>query len=110
MVQILKTKGEFDTALEYEGLVVVDFFATWCGPCKAIAPTYETFPEKYPDARFYKVDVDESKSLAQLNNITAMPTFVFFRNGEEVDRVRGADLHRIIKILEEDKKNHGKKH
>lgn len=100
MVEVLKTRGEALKAIEYEGLVVIDFFAVWCPPCKAIAPTYEKFPQEYPEARFYKVDVEENTQYSKDKEVTAMPTFIFYKNGEEVARVVGADLHKIRKNIE----------
>jgi thioredoxin len=72
-------------------LVVVDFFATWCGPCNMIAPFYKQLSTKYPNAMFLKVDVDKCPGTAAANNVSAMPTFLFLRSRAEVDRARGAD-------------------
>ena len=75
-----------------EGPVVIDFFATWCGPCKRIAPTYEKLSESFPGIVFLKVDVDESPEIVNQYDINAMPTFVFLKDGKEVKRVEGADM------------------
>lgn len=72
-------------------LVVADFYATWCGPCNMIAPFYKQLSLKYPDAMFLKIDVDKCPGTAAANNVSAMPTFVFFRNRVELERIRGAD-------------------
>ena len=73
-------------------LLVVDFTATWCGPCQMIAPTYAALAEEYAEsAILVKVDVDELGELAQQLGVTSMPTFLFFRNGEMIDSMRGAD-------------------
>jgi thioredoxin 1 len=74
------------------GPVVIDFFALWCGPCKRIAPTYEKLAEAFPNITFLKVDVDESGELVNMFDISAMPTFVFLKNGKEIKRVEGADM------------------
>jgi thioredoxin 1 len=74
------------------GAVVIDFFATWCGPCKRIAPTYEKLSESLSSIVFLKVDVDESPELVNEFDISAMPTFVFLKDGKEVKRVEGADM------------------
>jgi len=72
-------------------LVCVDFFATWCGPCIAIAPFLKQLSTKYPLVHFLKVDVDKCPGTAAAYNVSAMPTFVFFRARTEIDRMRGAD-------------------
>ncbi|TIA37160.1 hypothetical protein D6C78_04923 [Aureobasidium pullulans] len=85
-------KADFDSARAETGtLMVVDFFATWCGPCKAIAPQVVKMSSTYPSARFYKIDVDEVPEVAQELSIRAMPTFVLFKDGQEVATVVGAN-------------------
>lgn len=74
------------------GAVVIDFFATWCGPCKRIAPAFEKLAESITSIQFFKVDVDESPELVNQFDISAMPTFVFLKDGKEVRRVEGADM------------------
>ncbi|KAM5541766.1 hypothetical protein V8D89_004495 [Ganoderma adspersum] len=71
--------------------IIVDFFATWCGPCKAIAPTFEQLASQYPNGVFLKVDVDKVPPIAQKYQVTAMPTFVVIRETGVVDMLRGAD-------------------
>lgn len=94
MVTQVSSVSEFNAALSgTDKLVVVDFFATWCGPCKMIAPMIEKFAEQYAgQATFLKVDVDQAPELAQRHGISAMPTLVFFKNGSELTRVVGANL------------------
>ena len=73
-------------------LLVVDFTATWCGPCQRIAPTYAALAEEYAEtALLVKVDVDNLGELAAELGVTSMPTFLFFRSGEMIDSMRGAD-------------------
>ncbi|KAI0639965.1 thioredoxin-like protein, partial [Trametes polyzona] len=72
-------------------LSVIDFHATWCGPCHMIAPTYEALAKQYPNVNFLKCDVDQAKDVAGRYRITAMPTFVFLKGSSEVERVRGAN-------------------
>jgi thioredoxin 1 len=82
-------------------LVVIDSFATWCPPCKAIAPKVEEYSEIYSEGvEFYKVDVDEAPDVAQELGIRAMPTFIFFKNGEKVDEVMGAVPPAIVAAVQ----------
>ncbi|WPH04403.1 thioredoxin [Acrodontium crateriforme] len=91
-VHNLASKAEFDEALNTKGsLMVLDCFATWCGPCKVIAPKVVEFSDTYPNARFYKIDVDDVPDVAQELSIRAMPTFVLFKDGEKVGEVVGAN-------------------
>merc|ERR1711924_291283 len=86
----LKTKAEFDAELAAAGgkLVVVDFTATWCGPCQMIAPLFGELSEKNPDVVFVKVDVDENQETAAACGINCMPTFQFYKNGARPSRCR----------------------
>ena len=68
-----------------KGIVVVDFFANWCGPCKMLAPVFEQAGEEMKnDATFLKVDIDQSMDLAQKFKIVSVPTLKVFKNGEEI--------------------------
>jgi thioredoxin len=100
----ISDEAHFQTELGSAGpkLVVVDFTASWCGPCKRVAPFFEEFSNKYQRAVFLKVDVDECQETAAANKITAMPTFVFFRNKTKIDQMSGADTN----ALEEKIKQH----
>lgn len=90
-IPILKTKTEFDEAIKQDKLTVVDFYATWCMPCKAMAPHLSKLVSEYSDVAFYKVDVDESHDIASKCEVTAMPTFVLTKNGEVVSKIVGAN-------------------
>jgi len=92
--------SELSALLSQNKLVVVDFFATWCGPCKYIAPQFEAFSQQFTDWAFVKVDVDENGESAQRYNIRAMPTFVFFVDGKEFKKVQGANVGAIKSLLE----------
>ncbi|KAH9930532.1 thioredoxin-domain-containing protein [Epithele typhae] len=79
--------------------IVVDFFATWCGPCKAIAPFYEQLAAQFPHGVFLKVDVDKLAPIAAKYSVTAMPTFVVITQAGVADSLRGADqraLHAMV--------------
>jgi thioredoxin len=77
--------------LQSEIPVFVDFFATWCGPCRAVAPTIDRLAEEFAGKfKFVKVDIDQSRELAEQFNIEGVPTFVIFVGGQEAGRVVGA--------------------
>lgn len=72
-------------------LVMVDFWASWCGPCKMVAPTVEELAKEYAGkAKFVKVNTDENSELATRYKIRGIPTLMFFKNGQEIDRITGA--------------------
>jgi thioredoxin 1 len=83
-------------------VVVVDFFATWCGPCMRIAPKLEEMSksEQYKDkVVFLKVDVDGASEISEKYKIQAMPTFLLFKNGERVDEMMGANEVKLKAII-----------
>ncbi|KAL2857379.1 thioredoxin-like protein [Aspergillus pseudoustus] len=83
-------------ALVSSGPVVVDFFATWCGPCKAVAPVVGKLSETYPNVRFIQVDVDKARQIAQEHQVRAMPTFVLYKDGKPLDkRVVGGNMKEL---------------
>ncbi|OMH82285.1 Thioredoxin-1 [Zancudomyces culisetae] len=102
-VEHINSTQHFQEVINSGSLVVVDFFATWCGPCKMIAPKFEQFSNQYTDVRFIKVDVDEQEEIAALADVSAMPTFKFYKNGALVDSIIGANvalLENKIKTLQ----------
>lgn len=101
MVRTIKSEDDFrDVIADIQGLVVADAFATWCGPCKAIAPKLDAMASEYPHVLFLKIDVDEVSSFADRYNVTAMPTIIFFKNNTEVARVVGANEKQIRQNVE----------
>ncbi|OBZ88426.1 Thioredoxin-1 [Choanephora cucurbitarum] len=94
MIEIGSTET-FKKVIHHHKLIVVDFYAVWCGPCKVIAPRLEGFSKTYTDAVFVKVDVDSLKDVAAEYQIRAMPTIMFFKNGQKLGEVVGADLKEI---------------
>ena len=71
--------------------VVVDFWAQWCGPCKMMAPTFQSVAQKYPaKVRFIKLNTEEYQEVAERYRISGIPTMIMFKNGVAIDRVSGA--------------------
>ena len=84
------TNTNFKTTVERQGITFVDFWATWCGPCRAFAPVFERAAEKHPDIVFGKVDTEAQPELAQSFGISAIPTLMIFRDGVAVFSQAGA--------------------
>lgn len=90
MAQVINSE-EFNNLVENtEGIAVVDFFATWCGPCKMLAPLFQEVGNEFEEkADFYKVDIDESLDIARQFSVSTVPTVIIFRNGEPIERLVG---------------------
>ena len=85
------TTDNFETeVLKNEGIIIVDFWADWCGPCRIIAPILEKIAEEFAGkVTIGKVNVDQEGSIAQNYNIRSIPTLIFFKNGQEEKRTIG---------------------
>ncbi|GBE77305.1 Thioredoxin [Sparassis crispa] len=90
-VTVISSLEQFHEVINGDKPVIIDFWATWCGPCKVISPIFEKLAEQFPDAGYYKVDVDEQNEIAQEVSVRAMPTFMAFKNGQKVKEVVGAN-------------------
>lgn len=95
----VSSQAQFTALVNADKLSVIDFTATWCGPCKTVAPRFDALAAKYPDANFLKVDVDENKDIAAAYQIKAMPTFILIKNGEKLDEVVGADIVKVEALV-----------
>ncbi|CAA7055350.1 unnamed protein product [Microthlaspi erraticum] len=89
----------FNEIKESSKLLVVDFSASWCGPCRMIEPAFIAMAEKFTDVEFVKLDVDELPDVAKEFNVTGMPTFVLVKRGKEVDRIVGARKDELEKKI-----------
>ena len=90
MAAIVITKANFDSeVLKAEGTVLVDFWATWCGPCRMLSPIVDEVASERPDVKVGKINVDEQPELAQQFGIMSIPTLLVFKNGEKVQESVG---------------------
>lgn len=95
----IHSQEDWDRLVKVEGLCVVDFFATWCPPCRSAAPVYGAMSERYLNTTFVKVDVDEMKALSRTCQVSAMPTFQLFKDGKMVDQTVGFSASNIEAML-----------
>lgn len=75
--------------LQGQGVTLVDFFATWCGPCKMLSPILEELEKEMPSVQFAKIDVDDEQQLAMQYGIMSVPTMVIFKDGEKKEQLVG---------------------
>ncbi|KAJ8008468.1 hypothetical protein DPEC_G00105130 [Dallia pectoralis] len=105
MIIVIEDKAGFLKALADAGdkLVVVDFTATWCGPCKNIAPFFKGLSEKPENQNvvFLKVDVDDAADVSAHCEIKCMPTFHFYKHGAKVDDFSGANQDTLEKKIQQ---------
>lgn len=90
MAAITLTADNFERTIAENAVVLVDFWASWCGPCRQFAPVYEAASEQHPDVVFGSIDTEAEQSLAAAANITSIPTLMAFRDGTLVFAQPGA--------------------
>ena len=90
MATIDITEAAFGPVIEREGIVLVDSWAAWCGPCRAFAPVFESASDANPEITFAKVDTEAERGLAAAAGITSIPTLMIFRDGVLLYREPGA--------------------
>lgn len=86
-----------EEVLKAKGVVVVDFFATWCAPCKMLAPVLEEISEEIKEAKIVKIDVDENPLAANLYHVSSIPTIKIFKDGELKDSKVGFQPKEFLK-------------
>ena len=95
------TSQNFNQEINNNSLLLVDFWAEWCGPCKSMHPIFTRMAKKYKRVRFARVNVDDAQDIATKYGVQSIPTFIMFRNGEVVNRMVGAvgepGIHMICK-------------
>lgn len=92
----------FRTLLSAHTYLIADFYATWCPPCKTIAPIYTQLSTTHASSSFafVKINVDEAREIAAQYGIQAMPTFLLFKDGKQVEEVKGADPRKLRSVVE----------
>ncbi|KAL7587367.1 hypothetical protein Lser_V15G39657 [Lactuca serriola] len=102
-VTLVSSKDAWDQKLSEakkdHKIVIANFSASWCGPCRMIAPYYIELSEKHPSLMFLSVDVDELTDFSTQWDIKATPTFFFLRNGEQFDKLVGANKPELLKKI-----------
>ena len=88
-MKVIHGNDENFNSLIEKGIVIVDMFATWCGPCRMLGPIIEEVAESHDDVTFIKIDVDECEKTAKNYGIMSVPTLIKFKDGKEVDKKIG---------------------
>lgn len=92
--------GEYQQMINSYPVVLIDFSATWCGPCKKLSPLLEKISQqREKDFKLYTIDVDENPGIAQQNEVEMLPTLIWYKNGKLVKRVFGLQTEKAINLM-----------
>ncbi len=98
-------KNSFNSIINSEIPVLIDFYATWCGPCKSLSPILDNLKKELGDGiKIIKIDVDKNQPIAQKNNVRGVPTLLLFKNGKQVWRQSGiVSKNDLIQVINSNK-------
>ena len=102
MVRMIDDLVNVQQIVENNKYVIIDFTASWCGPCRNIAPVYEKLSLQFTNVVFIKIDVDtqNTKPLCEMCKVRSMPTFILICNGEIINQISGSSEDQLVKLLE----------
>ncbi len=107
MVVTITSNNYEKEIINHKGYVIIDYWASWCAPCRMASPIFEELSEEMKEIKFAKLNVDEERLIAQANKINSIPTFILFKNGIEIARFLGVMPKEVMKqkIMEAIKRN-----
>jgi len=95
MIEYIGTKQRYDEVVASNSAVLIQFTASWCGPCKMVAPKLEELSRQVPGVVFFKVDIDENAEASDAMRVESVPTFLLYKDGKVVAQVVGANIERV---------------